>query len=143
MHLVNEFFPHVNVRILFKNKLTTSSMFRFKDELPLCVLSNIVYQYNCGMCNSKYIGETSRHYTTRVAEHMGVSPRTGAPMTKVNSNIHAHYLRTGHDISKDYFTVLYSRSSLDLQTSESIAIHQHRPDLNDKTASVPLNILST
>ena len=109
--------------------------------LPQCVLSNIVYQYNCGMCNSKYIGETSRHYTTRIAEHMGVSPRTGAPMAKVHSNIHAHHLKTGHRISKENFSVLYSRGSLDLQASESIAIHQYRPDLNDKTASVPLNIL--
>ena len=121
--LVTEFFPHINVKIMFKNKFTTSSLFKFKDEIPQCVLSNIVYQYNCGMCNSKYIGETSRHYTTRIAEHMGVSPRTRASMAKVQSNIHAHYLKTGHRISKENFSVLYSRASLDLQASESIAIH--------------------
>ena len=140
-NLVSEFFPHVDLKLGFKNEFTTSSMLRFKDVIPKCVRSNIVYEYKCGMCNSKYIGETARHYNTRVAEHMGVSPRTGAPMSKVNSNIYGHFLQTGHHVSKENFTILYSRASMDLKTSESIAIHQHKPDLNDKIFSVPLNVL--
>ena len=139
--LVTEFFPHVDIKIAFRNRFTTSSLFKFKDEVPLCVRSNLVYQFNCGMCNSKYIGETSRHYTTRVAEHMGVSPRTGAPMARVQSNVYSHFLQTGHQVSKEDFKVLYSRATLDLKASESIAIHQFSPDLNDKQLSVPLNIL--
>ena len=113
----------------------------FKDRIPDTVRSNIVYCYKCGMCDSKYIGETSRHYTTRVAEHMGVSPRTGVPMAKVNSNIYGHFLETGHQIKKENFTILYNRDSMDLKISESIAIYQLRPNLNDKTYSVPLKIL--
>ena len=107
----------------------------------LFACSNIVYIYKCGICNSRYIGETSRHYTTRVAEHMGVSPRTGAPMARINSNVYSHFLESGHRIKKEDFSILYSRGSSDLRLSESIAIHQHRPDLNDKVASVPLEVL--
>ena len=139
--LVSEFFPHVDLRLCFKNEFTTSSLFRFKDEIPRRVRSNIVYEYKCGMCNSRYIGETARHYATRVAEHMGVSPRTGAPMSKVNSNIHAHFLQTGHRVCEDNFSILCSRASMDLKTAESIAIHHMKPDLNDKIQSVPLEVL--
>ena len=139
--LVSEFIPHVDLRLTFKNKFTTASMFRFKDNIPNIVRSNIVYIYKCGICNSRYIGETSRHYTTRVAEHMGVSPRTGAPMARINSNVYSHFLESGHRIKKEDFSILYSRGSSDLRLSESIAIHQHRPDLNDKVASVPLEVL--
>ena len=140
--LVSEFLPHVELRLAFKNDFTTASFFRFKDQIPMMVRSNIVYIYKCGICNSRYIGETSRHYTTRVAEHMGVSPRTGKPMSKVNSNVYAHFLESGHSIKRENFAILYSRGSLDLKLAESIAIHQLQPDLNSQVASVPLDVLS-
>ena len=139
--LVKEFLPQINLRLCFKNNFTTSSLLNFKDRIPDAVRSNIVYRYKCGMCNSMYIGETSRHYTTRVAEHMGVSPRTGAPMAKVNSNIYSHFIETGHRIKQQNFTILYNRDNKDLKYSESIAIHQLGPNLNEKTYSVPLEIL--
>ena len=30
----------------------------------------VVYQLTCAGCNSRYIGETSRHFATRVKEHL-------------------------------------------------------------------------
>ena len=139
--LVSEFLPHINLRLSFRNHSTTAPMLKFKDQVPMCVRSNIVYQYKCGICNSKYIGETSRHFNTRVAEHMGVSPRTGAPMAKVNSNVYNHFLESGHQVKRDDFSILYSRDSYEIKISESISLHQFKPNLNDKIYSVPLEIL--
>ena len=139
--IVGEFFPYVNLRLIFKNTFTISSMFRFKDVVPPCVKSNIVYKYQCGICHSTYIGETARHYKTRVAEHRGVSSRTGAPLRNVNSNVFQHFFETGHSIKEENFKIICQRNSLDLKVSESIAIHQERPCLNDKISSAPLNIL--
>ena len=62
-------------------------------------------------------------------------------MSKVTSNIYAHFMKTGHQISEENFSILYSRASMDLMTSESIAIHELKPDLNDKNYSVPLSVL--
>ena len=139
--IVNEFFPHVNLRLIFSNNFSISSMFQFKDRIPKCIKSNVVYKYSCGICNSTYIGETTRHYTTRVAEHKGISPLTGAPMARVNSHIYNHFLETGHNISDDNFSILFTRDPFDIQLSESIAIHEIRPDLNEKHSSTPLKIL--
>ena len=121
--------------------MSIAKMFPFKDVVPKCIRSNIVYQYNCGMCNSTYIGETTRHYKTRVAEHRGISPLTGAPMARVNSHIYGHFLESGHNIVEDNFSILHTRHPCDLQLSESIAIHEFQPDLNDKQSSTPLKIL--
>ena len=104
--IITEFFPHVNLRLAFKNSFTISSMFRFKDIVPTCVKSNIVYKYQCGICYSTYIGETTRHYNTRVAEHKGVSSRTGAPLRKVNSNVFQHFFETGHSIKEENFSII-------------------------------------
>ena len=140
--MMKEFFPHINLRLIFSNGFSISRMFPFKDHTPKHVRSNIVYQYHCGICNSMYIGETSRHYATRIAEHKGVSPLTGAPMARINSHIYDHFVGTGHHIKDAYFSILFSREPLDLEISESIAIHEYNPDLNDKRSSTPLNILA-
>ena len=110
-------------------------------RIPQSVRSNVVYKYCCGICNSTYIGETTRHYTTRIAEHKGVSPLTGRPMGKITSKIYQHFLDTGHWVKEENFSILFSRDPMDLETSESIAIHEFLPTINDKGSSTPLKIL--
>ena len=139
--IIKEFFPHINVRLIFRNGKSISSMFPFKDRIPSSIRSNVVYKYSCGICHSTYIGETSRHYTTRVAEHMGISPLTGRPMGKITSKIYQHFLDTGHWVKEENFSILFGRAQIDLEISESIAIHQFLPGLNEKGSSTPLKIL--
>ena len=139
--IVREFFPHVNLRVIFHNGQSISKMFPFKDRIPVSVQSNVVYKYCCGMCHSTYIGETTRHYTTRIAEHKGISPLTGRPMSKISSKIYQHFFETGHSVKDENFSILCGREPFDLETSESIAIHQLHPSLNEKGSSTPLKIL--
>ena len=42
--------------------------FRFKDTIPLCLHSKIVYKFTCGRCDATYYGETCRHFKVRVAK---------------------------------------------------------------------------
>ena len=140
--LIQNFFPQVNLRLIFTNKNTIARMLPFKDILPSDVRSNIVYKYTCGICNSAYIGETTRHYKTRIAEHRGVSPRTGRPMATVNSNIYKHFLDSTHVVKKENFEILKNAHPFELKVAESIAIHRFRPGLNGTLYSVPLNILT-
>ena len=80
---------------------------------------------------------------TRVAEHRGISSRTGTQLSKIpNSNIYKHYLDSGHEIFSADFSVLFSTTPSLIKISESIAIHQNSPPLNDQVQSTPLNILS-
>ena len=139
--IVTEFFPHVNLRVIFHNGQSISKMFPFKDRIPVSVQSNVVYKYCCGICHSTYIGETTRHYTTRIAEHKGISPLTGRPMSKITSKIYQHFFETGHSVKDENFSILCGREPFDLETSESIAIHQFHPSLNEKGSSTPLKIL--
>ena len=77
--LINKYFPQVDFRCIFVNKNIVSSFFPFKDLIPLMMSSNIIYKYSCGQCQSSYIGETHRHFISRICEHKGISPRTKKP----------------------------------------------------------------
>ena len=40
------------------------------DSIPRSLRSNEIYKFICAGCNSVYVGETSRHLSTRVHEHL-------------------------------------------------------------------------
>ena len=50
----------------------------FRNRLPECLRSWIVYKFTCSRCNSTYVGMTNRHMRTCACEHVGISPLTGA-----------------------------------------------------------------
>ncbi len=52
----------------------TAHFFKNKDVVPTSLSSNIVYEFKCQQCDSCYIGETTRHLSTRVKEHLSGRP---------------------------------------------------------------------
>ena len=46
------------------------NVFNVKDPFPDRLRVRIVYQFFWASCNACYVGETSRHFTTRVQEHL-------------------------------------------------------------------------
>ena len=141
--LINKYFPQVDFRCIFVNKNIVSSFFPFKDQIPLMMSSNIMYKYSCGQCQSSYIGETHRHFISRICEHKGISPRTKKPyVNPPHSNIREHSLSCDHPIISDNFSVLAKCPTFDLRLLESIYIHKLSPNLNNHNSSCPLNILN-
>ena len=45
-------------------------MFSPDDFVPDSLKSRVVYQFACTSCGARYIGETNRHFNTRVNEHL-------------------------------------------------------------------------
>ena len=102
--LVSKFYPQIDFNIIFTNDFSIGSFFYFKDKISLCVKSNIVYKYSYGLYSATYIGESTRHYQTRVSERRGISPRTGMHYSKPSkNNIYSYYLETGHQIDLGKF----------------------------------------
>ena len=65
------------LEIAFKCQTKLSNSFRFKDLIPKDLISGVVYQFQCGLCNESYYGESIRHLDMRFGEHIGLSPYTG------------------------------------------------------------------
>ena len=123
-----------------------SSWFRFKDKISKALRSKVVYQFQCGKCNTAYAGKTMRHMSVRAAEHLGRSPLTGKPTAHHVSSIRDHLMFTcgSHVASLDVFKKIASASSnFELELKESLLIHRDKPVLNKNVTSIPLDLFST
>ena len=58
-----------NMKIVF-NSFKIKNFFSYKDAIPDDMKSFLVYRFTCARCNASYIGETTRHFKTRIDEHV-------------------------------------------------------------------------
>ncbi|NJL51449.1 MAG: hypothetical protein HC930_03135 [Hydrococcus sp. SU_1_0] len=141
-HLISKYYPQINLRIIFTNRFNVASFFRYSDRMPALLRSCVVYKFKCSQCEATYCGETARHFTTRIAEHRGLSSRTGLVVQNpLHSSIRDHSQKSDHPIHVNDFKILSSCERQNLKLLESILIHRSRPTLNGTDSSVPLGIL--
>ena len=58
-----------NIKLVF-NSFKIKNYFSYKDQFPDDLKSFLVYKFTCASCSSSYIGETCRHFTTRIEERI-------------------------------------------------------------------------
>ena len=114
----------LNIKLVFTS-FKIKNMFSFKDRTPDALKSMVVYQFTCAGCNSCYIGETSRHFSTRIKEHT---------VSDKNSHIFKHLSQFSSCrgmYTPSCFRILDSaNSSIDLKLKEAFYISKNKPDLN-------------
>ena len=136
---INKFYPQIDLRLAFKNSFSIGSLFRHKDPMPSSLCSNIIYIYKCALCNECYTGSTQRQLQCRIAEHLGVSVRTGLPLSnRPYSAIFDHREQKGHPVDKSNFKVvnrMFNKNNLRLL--ESLYIFKTKPKLN---AGLPVDL---
>ena len=115
-------------------------MFQFKDKMPYCLRSNVVYKFSCGRCYATYCGETCRHLRVRVGKQSVVSPLTGTNLkSKKSTAVKDYMLFCDHIVSIDDFKILAtSDSDFHVKVKESLLISRDEPILNKNETSLPL-----
>ena len=118
--------------VVFSPTFKIGNLFRVKDGIPHNLQSMVIYEFCCSSCNARYVGQTTRHLKTRVAEHMGISSRTrrllSAPLF---SSIREHSHKTVHVFDEHDFRMIdRARNKYDLGILESLVITNTRPKLN-------------
>ena len=69
VNLCSDLTKKTNIKVVFSsNKI--SSFFSTKDKMPSELRARVVYKFTCAGCTACYVGETTRHYNTRVHEHL-------------------------------------------------------------------------
>ena len=132
LKLLRNSFPCTDFRVILTNSFKMSSFFNIKDKIPDNVTSNIVYQFNCPSCASRYIGCSTRAFKIRKMEHLGRSHRTGTLLQKPPfSAIRDHSHTYDHPFNINDFKIIARFSnSTDTFIGESILIKKNNPDLN-------------
>ena len=59
----------LNIKIVL-TPFKFTNMFKVKDTIPQFLESFVVYKFVCPGCNVCYIGETTRHLSTKIKEHL-------------------------------------------------------------------------
>ena len=80
-------YPQIRLNLVYKAYSTIGNHFVFKDRQPQDCKSNLIYRYTCERCKAFYIGKTKKQFAVRIAEHKGISVRTGKPFQKITSDV--------------------------------------------------------
>ena len=64
-----------NIKLVF-NSFNIKNYFSYKDLIPNDLKSFLVYTFTCASCSSSYIGKTSRHFKTKIEEHIKKDNKT-------------------------------------------------------------------
>ena len=140
--------PFCQLKIIFKTSRRLSSMFSFKDKIPLSLVSGVIYKYNCVMCNRHYVGSTKRYWEERLAEHLHISALTGKALNGLQVFAPLAHVRSDccpeTKISRENFKIIgYEKDPYLVQVKESIIISTSRPSLNNNVVSVPLSLFAS
>ena len=57
-----------NIKLVFSS-FKIKNYFSYKDSISNDLKSFLIYKFTCASCSSSYIGETCRHFKTRIEEH--------------------------------------------------------------------------
>ena len=141
--LIQNFFPHIDLKVCFTNNFKISSLFKSKDVMPVELRSNFIYKFECGICQDSYIGHSTKTARFRWCQHLGISFRTKLPLIKLDfSPVRNHSLAANHPISVNNFRILdHGNSQADLKILESLYIHDQKPNLNTASSAVQLIVV--
>lgn len=110
-------------------------MFSVKDSIPGELRSRVVYKFLCANCNASYIGETNRHFSTRVREHL---------FSDKSSHVFKHLQASEecrNSCSAESFTILDSAATkFQVKIKEAMYINWEKPALNQQIHHVNLSL---
>ena len=117
----------VSVKLVF-TPFKIGSLFSLKDSVNPLNKSHVVYKFSCAGCNASYIGETTRHFSTRVKEHLETDKTSS-----VYRHLHVHSLPCKDACDESCFSLLdYANTDHQLRIKEGMYIGWNQPSLNRK-----------
>ena len=134
-NLVKTFCKGIDVKVVL-TPFKISSKFSYKDPLPFHLQSFIVYKFVCANCKVCYVGETTRHFITRINEHL---------QKDAKSNIFKHLRESrvcNSVCNKDCFSVIdRATTEYQLKMKEAMHIKWVRPKLNKQVKHYILSLI--
>ena len=133
-HFAKRYCNNIDIKLVFSS-FKIGNLFSVKDPIPRGLRAGVVYKFLCAGCSACYVGETTRHFSTRVREHI-FSDRT--------SHIFKHLQNSEHcrtSCSSDCFSILdHASTTFQLKIKEAIHIQWEKPTLNHQLYHVNLKL---
>ena len=115
----------------FSSRFPGTGSFILKIRVPRGLRSRVVYKFSCTRCNACYIGETIRHFSTCVNEHLSSDKL---------SNIYKHLESSPlcrKSCSKDCFKITApAPTPFQLKLKESMDSNWYKPNLSSQVKHI-------
>ena len=125
---VTQYCDNIDARFIFTT-YKVGQYFSNKDPVPSDLQSHIVYKFTCGCCKASYIGETARHFNTRVMEHLESDKKSA-----IYQHLHAGTRQSRNcrrNSNADSFIILdHAETKHQLRIKEGLYIRRDTPLLN-------------
>ena len=123
-----------NIKIVFL-PFKVGDLFSVKESVPKYLRSFVVYRFTCSGCNASYIGETTRHLSTRIKEHLETDSKSHI-FKHLNINRNCKEL-----CGTESFEIIDSTtSSYRLKLKEAMHITWEKASLNKQVMHVSISI---
>ena len=99
--------------------------------------ARVVYRFQCAGCNACYVGQTNRHFTTRVHEHLHKKSQPSSVFKHLEAN--AQCRETCDDTC--FKVIDTNSSSFRLEVKEAIHNELLKPSINKQKQLLKLSIL--
>ena len=122
------------IKLVF-NSLKIKSYASYKDPIPDDLKSFLVYKFTCASCSSSYIGETCRHFKTRIEEHIKKD-------NKLHIFKHLHFTTACFDSYNCLSSKIIDKanSKFDLKIKEALHFNWAKPNLNAQQNHLALTL---
>ena len=97
--------------------------------------SHVVYRFDCGACNDSYVGYTTRHYTTRIREHLFTDKKS-----HVYKHLHNNQLCQRSSNESNFSLIDAANTEYQLRIREAIHINWIKPVINKQKFSYKLTL---
>ena len=113
----------MSLKVIF-TPFKVGDLFSVKDSIPKFLKSFVVYKFVCPGCSAWYIGETTRHLSTRIEEHLEKDKKSHI-FKHLNENSNCKSL-----VTPECFEIIDSASSkFRLKLKEAMHITWVKPSL--------------
>ena len=109
-----------DIQIIFTTRKLRTCLSTLKAPFDKNLKSHVVYKVTCNGCSSIYVGQTSRHVTTRISEHQEKDSPVGQHLIECFGKL--------HNIKWEILDAC--RGVEMLMTIEAIYIKKLKPQLN-------------
>ena len=125
---VTQYCNNIDARFIFTS-YKVGQYFSNKDPIPSDLQSCLVYKFSCRCCNASYIGETIRHLSTRIKEHLETDKESA-----IYKHLHAGTRQSRNckrNANCDSFVILdKAQTKYQLRIKEGMLIKRDSPCLN-------------
>ena len=133
-HFIKRCCNDSDIKLVFSS-FKIGNLLGVKDPIPGGIRSRVVYKFARAGCNACYVGETTRHFSTRVHEHL-VRDRAAHIFKHLQNSEQCRALS-----SWDCFPILYHASTTSqLKIKEACHIQREQPSLNQQLNHVNLKL---